>query len=90
MPSQRSDSYLVKQLTAEHPWIPEMRQMPLVAVLEPDPGEIRGDTLGAERGRDVERVLARLAYRPPSARVGADRAPGPGVGLGGAVCCEWQ
>src|ERR1700724_2890093 len=46
-----------------------MREMPFVAVFQPDPGEIGADAPGAKQMRRVERILAGLAHRPPTPRL---------------------
>ena len=51
-----------------------MREMPLVAVFEPDPHQIRPDAPRAEQVRHVEGEFARLGHRSPAARLAGHRA----------------
>ena len=47
--------------------------MPLVAVFEPHPSQVRPDAPGAEQVRHVIGVFARLAHRTPAARLAGYR-----------------
>ena len=46
--------------------VPVMGVVPVVAVLEPDPRQVRPDAPGREQVREVEGVLAGLGHRAPS------------------------
>src|ERR1700733_1245130 len=61
------------RLGRQHPWIPEMRQMPLVAVFEALSGQVRTDAPCAEHVRHVIGIFTRLAHRSPAARLAGHR-----------------
>src|SRR3546814_8896928 len=52
-----------------HARIPEVRQVPLVAVLQADAAEVWADASCREEVRRVEGVLARLGDRAPAPRL---------------------
>ena len=59
--------------------------MPLVAVFEPDPRQVRPDAPGAEQVRHIEGVFAGLAHRTPAARFAGHRTNVLGMAVPAAL-----
>src|ERR1700677_774247 len=62
-----------------------MRQMPLVAVFEPLPGQVRTDAPGAEQMRHVVSIFTRFADRSPATRLGSHRSHVLGMAIPAAL-----
>ena len=70
-----------------HARIPEMGQMPLVAVFQTDTGQIRPDAARRKQMRHVKGILAGLADRPPAARLAGHRPDELRVAVPAAFPC---
>ena len=57
------------RIRRKHARIPEMREMPLVAVFQPDPHQIRPDAPRAEQVRHVDRRIRPTLVTGPQRRV---------------------
>jgi hypothetical protein len=73
------------RIRSQHARIPEMREMPLVAVFESDAGEVGTDAPRREQMRRIEGVLAGLADRAPAPRLAGDRPDELGVAVPAAL-----
>ena len=65
----------------QHARIPEMGQMPCVAVFQSDPRQVRSDAARGKHVWQVVGVFAGLGHRPPAARFAGDRAHVLGVAI---------